>query len=102
MSAPFANRSLVVIGLITGVITIGSNLVTMGELRGNFAAVLAQHSKELETEQNANRRQDEAIAGLKTSQMIIESKLHGISTNIGRVPGKVAQKLNSGDNEIEH
>lgn len=100
MSAPFANRSLVIIGLITGVITIGSNLVTMGELKGNFSAILAQHSKELEQEQALNRRQDESIANLKTTQQVIESRLHGISSNIGREPGKVAQKLNEA-NEVE-
>lgn len=82
--------------LIAALGALGTGLaVTMqvGSLKGEFVQRMKGFEEWRGEKLRHDEKQDEAINDLRRDQAVISSKLHGISTKIGQVPGKVASRL---------
>lgn len=65
MSRLTQSSLLVTIGLITGAITIGSNLLTLGELKGQIKTVIDQHDKVITSHGEEITKQGKQIEQIK-------------------------------------
>ena len=73
--------------------TLALQLLGIGELKGTMTTLLTEHGKNIEKAhsdikelQQWDKQQDHEIAEIK-------GKLHGIASQVGKVPGRVAAKL---------
>lgn len=88
MSTRIESRILLIMGVITALLTIGSNLLTLGELKGTVMSQLKAHEERLGIHEAHISTQAEEIAEIK-------GKLSGISSQVGQIPNKVAAALKS-------
>lgn len=100
MSERHKNHVMIILGVITAFVTVCVQMVSVGDLKGTLTTSLADLK---EVHADVRRRVDghEARLGstegdvksLKNNVSNIESRLHGIATQIGKVPNKVAAKI---------
>lgn len=86
MSATLQSRILVFLGVITATLTIASNVMTLGELKGIVQTKLSVHEHTLDLQANEISQHGKEIAEIK-------GKLHGIASQVGKMPARVAQQL---------
>lgn len=86
MSTRIESRILLIMGVITALLTIGSNLLTLGELKGTVTSQLKTHEERLGIHETHISQQAEDIATIK-------GKLSGISSQMGLIPNKVANAI---------
>ncbi len=86
MSDRAKNHILIICGLVTASVTVLIQVVGLGDLKGQVMNILATHEHRLNTVEGETKVQGKQITN-------IEGRLHGIASQIGRVPGKVATKL---------
>ena len=83
MSDRAQNRLLLILGIISAVVTIGVQIGSVGELKGKIDAVITSHEHRLT---NLESHRDEASKEISE----IKGRLHGIASQVGKVPGRVA------------
>lgn len=66
--------------------TIAVQVLGVGEMKGEVMTLLRLHSSELVSLQESDRQQDREISEIK-------GKLHGIASQVGKVPSRVAAKI---------
>lgn len=86
MSATAQSRILVILGIVTATLTIGSNFMTLGELKGIVQTKLSAHDHALDLQANELSQHGKEIAEIK-------GKLHGIASQVGKMPARVAQQI---------
>lgn len=86
MSDRTQNRLLLILGLATAVITIAVQIGSVGELKGKIETVITAHEHRLSVLEN---HRDEAAKEISE----IKGRLHGIASQVGRLPSKVATSL---------
>lgn len=86
MSERHKNHVLLILGVVTALVTICIQLLSVGELKGKVETVIGQHESRIGGIEGDVKRQGSAISN-------IEGRLHGIATQIGKVPGRVASKI---------
>ena len=74
------------LGVITATLTIASNVMTLGEIKGIMQTKLSAHDHELDLQANEISQHGKEIAEIK-------GKLHGIASQMGKMPSRVAQQL---------
>ena len=94
MSTRIESRILLILGVVTALLTIGSNLLTLGELKGTVTAQLKAHEDRLGIHESHISAQSEEIA-------LIKGKLSGISSQMGMIPNKVANAIKAKQTEQE-
>ena len=92
MSDRNQNRLLTILGIITAAGTVLIQVLSLGELKGQVQTVISQHGATLSQHSSSISKHGEEIAEIK-------GKLHGIASQVGRMPGKVAAKLNGGSGD---
>jgi hypothetical protein len=95
MSTRIESRILLVLGVITALLTIGSNLLTLGELKGTVMAQLKSHDERLDIHEAHITTQAEEIA-------VIKGRLSGITSRPGTVPTKVAEAAKNQTTKLEN
>ncbi len=83
MSAAAQNRVLLTLGILTAAITVFIQVASVGELKGKIETVIGAHEKRLT---DLEHHRDEASKEISE----IKGRLHGIASQVGKVPGKVA------------
>lgn len=83
MSAAAQNRVLLSLGIITALITIGIQIGSVGELKGKIETVIGSHEKRINSLEESQNDASKEISEIK-------GRLHGIASQVGKVPGKVA------------
>ncbi len=86
MSQLVQNRILVILGVITASATVIIQVMSVGELKGQIQTVIQHHGQALDQHSTAITKHGEEIAEIK-------GKLHGIASQVGKVPGKVAERM---------
>lgn len=86
MSDRSKNNTLVLLGIITALATFFIQVVSVGELKGRVETVIDAHQRTLVAH---DAKLDEHTKDISE----IKGKLHGIASQVGRVPGKVANAL---------
>lgn len=100
MSDRAKNHALILLGIVTALITVFTQIVKVGEIKGIVETKL-ESMRELHAESasrltNHERRIADTegdVKALKSNVSSIESRLHGIASQVGKVPAKVAAKL---------
>ena len=88
MSDRAKNHALILLGIISAVVTIGIQVLSVGELKGRIETVIGMHEARISSVESEVRNHANSIS-------TIEGRLHGIATQIGKLPGKVAAKTDS-------
>jgi len=88
MSDRTQNRLLTILGFITAGATIFVQVVSFGELKGKLETVEAAHERRLDSHEGKLDEHTKDISEIK-------GKLHGIASQVGRVPGRVVDKINT-------
>lgn len=92
MSDKQKNSVLVVLlGIVTSVLTIGGTMLTVGDLKGSIITTINEHSKKLD-------HHDDKLDQLSTDVTDLKARIHGIASQVGKVPGRVAAKLEDNNN----
>lgn len=86
MSDPAKNKSLVILGTITALGTICIQLIQVGSLTGRVETVIDVHERRIGGIEDDVKAQGKSISE-------IEGRLHGIASQVGKVPGRVAARL---------
>ena len=94
MSDQRRNLSLFWIAVIGATISTVTVIMQVGELKGILQHTVSAHGAEITSLKQDIRTHDQAISDLRTGQRVIESRMHGLSSQIGKVPSKVAQAIN--------
>jgi len=90
MSDRLKNHALIMLGIISAVITIGIQVLSVGELKGKIETVIGAHENRIGNVETQVRTHSSSISN-------IEGRLHGIASQIGKLPNKVTQKINDTD-----
>jgi len=88
MSDRAKNSFLLTISVFTALITIAVQIGSLGELKGTIMGLLQRHTEEIVQLSASDKAQDKDIAEIK-------GKLHGLASQVEKVPGNVAAKLNN-------
>lgn len=88
MSDRNQNRLLTILGIITAVVTIFVQVVSIGELKGKIETVVSVHEHRLDAHDGKLDEHTKDISEIK-------GKLHGIASQVGRVPGRVVEKIST-------
>lgn len=101
MSDRAKNHALVFLGIITCLITVTTQFVKVGELKGIVETKLdgmrdlhIEAASRISIHERRISDTEGDVKALKSNVSNIESRLHGIASQVGRVPSKVAAKLN--------
>ena len=86
MSDSKKNHILILLGIITSVLTIGGTMMQVGDLKGQIVTTIAEHAKKLD-------HHDQQIDSLRGDVSDIKASIHGISSQVGKLPGKVAATI---------
>ncbi|MBK8093065.1 MAG: hypothetical protein IPK32_14020 [Verrucomicrobiaceae bacterium] len=86
MSDKHQRNTLFIMGILGLLGTIAVQVLGVGEMKGEVMTLLRLHSSELVSLQESDRQQDREISEIK-------GKLHGIASQVGQVPSRVAAKL---------
>jgi hypothetical protein len=86
MSDRAQNRLLTILGIITAAITIGVQWMSLGEIKGKLETVVNMHDRRLDAAEGKIDDHAKDIAEIK-------GKLHGIASQVGKVPGRVAERI---------
>lgn len=86
MSDRAKNHVLIIIGVVTCALTVAVQVVNFGELKGKIQTVIQMHEQRLH---NA----EQEVRSLQKDVSNIEGRLHGIASQVGKVPAQVAEKL---------
>lgn len=89
MSNSTQQRLLVFCGIATAAGTLAVQVMGFGELKGQIQTVIQTHSTLIEAHTNTINRHSEEIAEIK-------GKLHGIATQVGKMPSRIASKISEG------
>lgn len=88
MSDRAQNRLLLILGMITTIVTIAVQIGSVGELKGKIETVITTHEHRLTTLES---HRDEAAKEIGE----IKGRLHGIASQVGKLPNKVATTIKS-------
>jgi len=88
MSDTTKNQVLIVLGIVTSLGTIGGTMVQVGSLKGEIIARVNQHETQL-------GHHGEQIEVLRENVADLKARVHGVASQVGKVPGRVAAKLES-------
>lgn len=91
MSDRQKNHVLILLGIITSVGTIGGNMVQVGSIKGELIARVNEHEKKL-------THHNDQIEVLRDSVADLKARVHGVASQVGKVPGRVAAKLEGNPN----
>lgn len=83
MSATAQNRVLLVLGIVTACVTVFIQVASVGELKGKIETVIGTHGDRLNSLEKSRDESTKEISEIK-------GRLHGIASQVGKVPGKVA------------
>lgn len=86
MSAQVHNRTLTLLGILTAIVTVSVQISSVGELKGTVLALLARHTEDIREIKPRLDAHEKAIS-------TIEGRLHGIATQVGKLPNKVANSM---------
>lgn len=82
MSDRAKNHALILLGIVSAVLTIGVQVLCVGELKGRIETVIVAHENRLGTVETEVRHHANSIS-------TIEGRLHGIASQIGKLPNKL-------------
>jgi outer membrane murein-binding lipoprotein Lpp len=85
MSDGMKNQSLIILGIVTSVLTIGGTMLTVGSLKGELITKVNEHARVLE-------HHDAKLDRLNTDVTDLKARVHGVASQVGRLPGQVAAK----------
>ncbi|MHB1082576.1 MAG: hypothetical protein ACYC67_24500 [Prosthecobacter sp.] len=86
MSEGAKNQSLIILGVITSVMTIGGTMLTVGSLKGELITRVNEHARVLE-------HHDAKLDRLGTDVTDLKARMHGVASQVGTLPGKVASQM---------
>lgn len=88
MSHQTQSRLLVLLGVVATVATISIQIIGIGEIKGKLETVVDAHEKRLDAAEGKLNEQMKDISEIK-------GKLHGIASQVGKVPSRVIEKINA-------
>lgn len=94
MSDQQTNRFLAILGVVTATCTILAIILGIGSMKGEYQEKVAHLEASININQARNDEQDRDIRKLAAATANIEGRLHGIASQVGKLPGKIAAKLN--------
>lgn len=80
------NYILLCVSLIVGIITVCATMLQIGSLKGQITQRIADHEIRLGQHQNK-------IETLSDSVIDLKARIHGIASQVGKMPSKVAAKV---------
>lgn len=92
MSDRQKNQALIVLGIITYVCGFGSTLIKVGSLKGEIISKVNEHTKQLDSHAVKIDSLHDDVTDLKV-------RIHGVASQAGKVPGRVAAKI---ENNVNH
>lgn len=95
MSDLQTNKYLVMLGIVTSVCTLLVMVMGIGSMKGEYVEKVAHLEVQININQARNDEQDRDIRKLSDATANIEGRLHGIASQMGKLPGEVARKINS-------
>lgn len=88
MSDLAQNRLLTILGIITAVVTVAVQILSVGEIKGKIETVVRVHERRLDAAEGKIDENTKDIAEIK-------GKLHGVASQVGKVPGRVVDKIST-------
>lgn len=82
------------LGIIGLLGTIGFQIYIAGDIKGAIVTKMQEHERRLESHDSDIRDIGSRTDVLGRDVAEIKGKLHGISSQVGRMPGKVAARIN--------
>lgn len=99
MSDTQTNRFLAILGVVTAVCTITAMVLGVGSMKGEYIEKVAHLESQINVNQLRNDEQDRDIRKLAAATANIEGRLHGIASQVEKLPGQVAKQLARDDQD---
>jgi hypothetical protein len=93
MSDRHVARFTLVLGVLGLLGTIAVQVYTTGSIKGMITTKITEHERRLDTHDTDLRQITSTTDNLGRDVAEIKGKLHGISSQVGRVPSRVAAKI---------
>lgn len=87
MSDRTQTRLLTILGIITAAGTVIVQILSVGEIKGKLETVVTVHERRLDAHDGKLDEHTKDISEMK-------GKLSGIASQVGKVPGRVIEKIN--------
>lgn len=86
MSESQKNQSLIFLGILTSLMTVGGTMITVGSLKGELITKVNEHARVLSLHDTKLDRFGNDISDLK-------ARVHGVASQVGKLPGQIVSKL---------